>query len=532
MNDLYDLYKPLRNLLARTDLPTGLGTIRWYINFIQLNNAQPQLKDLEVPREFIEQGIGYIQPWLLTTLARELIISDNSYPLRYDLRRWSTMSRALTYLQKMNGYIDENFIRPENALHFISKALPHQQFAWQENRPNYETETRYYHIYSDPTLRAIFEEVFRLDLDKYFLISLLLWNNYNSYLGFSYPPRLSLGKANITLEDYDNFLEHYALKLDELRSKLRTADDGSDPKVDETFFYQFDSLRRYPLIFTELDGQESHICPIPTYLYWRTTDGIYYDIFDALISNKEKFDQFTQALGGAYSRYIGDLLNQQLFNRPVSIIDADRVIPYKKPKPDWFLVDKTSALFIECKTKRLRLAAKIAFDYSSLTEAELTTLAEAVRQVYKAIVDAREQSYAFLQGVNTIFPMVVTMEDWHIMGEVKERLDDLVKSQLDKVGLDSTLIEKHPYTIASSAEFEDLLIVLRDSDTQSVLDGFLRNDEYKRWALRPYIASNFNKGPRPEPFVQNKLDDALERLYGQKISRGRAHDGHTLPAKG
>jgi hypothetical protein len=518
MCDTYDKYKPLRNFLRSTDIHNSLGAIRWYINFLQLRNPQPQFSDLEVPREFINEGVRFIQPWLLTVLTRELIVNGTDYRPRYDLRRWKDMGKALNHLKAIEDHIGENYVNQGNILHYISKALPHQQFAWQENRPNYETETRYYHIYSDPKLRAIFEEVFGLDLDKFFLISLLLWNNFNQYLGFNYPPKLYLEKANITMDDYDHFLKNYALSLSDIQTVLKSSPEFV---VDESFFHRYDSLRRYPLIFTEMNGTPTHVCPIPTYLFWRTTDGIYYDLVDALKEDKVKFDQFTDALGSAYSQYVGELLNMQPYNRAVKIVDADKVIAFKASKPDWFLIDNKSALFIECKTKRMLATAKKDFDFSQITESELKKLGAAVVQSYKAITDAAKREHEFLKGVERIFPIIVTLENWYIFGDVSTQLQQIVTDLMKKEGMDTDLLEKYPYNVVSSAELEDLLVVLREYDTAETLDGFIKNEEYKGWALRSYITKEFNMGDNPEPFVNNRLDEALERLSGREFKRGR-----------
>jgi hypothetical protein len=518
MSDLYEKYKPLRNFLRSTDMLNSLAAIRWYINYIQLRSPQKQFTDLEVPREFLNEGVRFIQPWLLTTLARELIINGTNLQPRYDLRKWKDMSKALNYLKAIEEDIGENYVNQGNIMHFISKTLPHQQFAWQENRPNYETETRYYHIYSEPRLKAIFEEVFGLDLDKFFLISLLLWNNYNTYFGFNYPPKLYLEKANVTMTDYDNFVKNYSLDLNGIKAMLIARPEFV---IDETFFHRYDSLRRYPLIFTDMSGIPTHVNPIPTYLFWRTTDGIYYDLVDALKDDKVKYDKFTDALGNAFSQYVGELLRMQLFNRKMNIVDADENIDFKDSKPDWFLIDGVSVLFIECKTKRMLAIAKKDFDYSEVTESELTKLAVAVMQSYKAIIDADKHTHKFLDGVKNKYPIIVTLENWYIFGDIEVRLNQIVEKKMKKANIDLAILEHYPYIVASSAEFEDLLVVIRKYDVASVMNGFLRNEEYRRWGLRSYIIKKYQMGKNPVVFPDNRLDRALEQLSGRKFTRGR-----------
>src|SRR6266702_404635 len=284
MPDVYDAYKPLRNYLRNTNLITSLGALRWYINYFQFADNQPPPSDMRVDPIFYKKGMIFLPPWHVAVLARELIINSrpSSLMLLHDLRQWNKLANAINMLKAIDEYIAQSYVDQGNVLHLISKIFPHQQFVWQENKPNIQTMTRYYYIYRNPKVRKIFEKYFGLSVEAHFILGMMAWANYKNFLGIEYPPTFDT-RFKLTNADYELFLKHYALTLEELQKRLQ---DPQERKMGPEFFYYFDSLRRYPMILTKINGKESHICPVSTYLYWRVTDGIYYELI-----NEKGFDQ-------------------------------------------------------------------------------------------------------------------------------------------------------------------------------------------------------------------------------------------------
>jgi hypothetical protein len=507
MPDVFDAYKPLRNYLKKLDTVNSLGAIKWYIQYFQLKEKPKQPSDLEVHQSFWTNGFTMMQPWHMALLAREVIINSQPLGSGEDMRQWKHLANSVNKLKDIDEYIAQNYVNQDNILHLVSKVMSHQQFVWQENRPNYQTTTRYFHIYQHPEVRPIFEKFFGLKVETYFIFSLLVQGNFMNYLGLFYPPKIYLSKLKVTTEDYDKFMKHYSLPLDELRERLL---DPSERKLDESFFYYFDSLRRYPLILTEQDGKPSHVCPVPTYFFWRTTDGVYYELI-----NEKGFDQ---AIGEAYKSYIGDVLNEQTYSRKLEIIDADKFIKKELPKPDWLLVDGERAAFIECKAKRMTIGAKSELNYTPVTEAQLEKMAEAVLQCYKAVADAQKRKYAELSSAKRFYPIITTLESWFMFGDVAEKLDEIVATKATEQGIDPKLIKDNPYQVLSSREFEDLVAVLRTKTLEEVLDPFFSEPEYERWSLSTFLNRQFKKeSGNYRLFKKNILDTAIEQATGKKM---------------
>jgi hypothetical protein len=392
MPDVYAAYKPLRNYLTASNLIGSLSALRWYINYFQFLDPQSPPSDMQVDRIFYRRGMALFPPWELAILARELIINSTSTSLTlpHDLRRWNDLARAVNKLKNIDEYIPKHFLNQGNLMHALSKVVSYQQFVWQENRPNRQTMTRYYYIYRHPRLRPIFEQYFNISVEVHFVLGTAAWMHYSNYLGLDYPLSIDLPGTNLTDTDYNSFLKSYCLPLEELKRRLN---DPQERRVDSASFYYFDSLKRFPIFLTRLDGNPSHVCPVPTYLYWRVTDGIYYELV-----NERGFDQ---AIGSAFKDYCGEVLNAQSYSRSVTVIDADSYIDSNLPKPDWLIIDEDSTAFVECKAKRMTLAARSNVNFSPATDEQLKKLAEAVIQCYLALVNARGSTTRYFPAIRT-----------------------------------------------------------------------------------------------------------------------------------
>jgi hypothetical protein len=465
MPDVYSEYKPLRNYLRNTNLIQSLGAVRWYINYSQFPDAQPPANDMRVDPVFYKpmKSLIYLPPWYMAILARELIINSTPSSLRFlhDLREWNDMANAVNKLKAISEYVDGHYVNRDNVLHVFAKLYPHQQFVWQENKPNKQTMTRYYYIYRNPKLQPIFEKFFGMSVETHFVLGTLAWLNYKQFLGMNYPPDSFDSRFSVTLQDFDLFLIHYSQPLGKLREMLV---DPNERKMDGEFLYYFDSLRRYPMILTKLQGKDSYICPVPTYLYWRVTDGIYYELCNE--------SGFGQAIGDGFKDYIGEVLAENKYPKATQVIDADAFIAQNLPKPDWIVVKGMAAAFVECKAKRMTLLARTDINASPATDEQLKKLAESVVQCYLAVIDSNGRSYREMDAVTRIYPVVVTMENWYIYGDIMSRLKVKVLEVAVEKGVDPKFIEANPYLTLSAQEFETISVLLRTRSLEEIINPF------------------------------------------------------------
>ena len=497
----------MRNSLRNTNLIESLIAIRWYINYSQFpdNNQDPRSVHVQVDPIFYRgmNGLLYMPPWHLAILARELIINSTqtSLVLPHDFRNWTNIANAMNKLKAIENHIDTQRVNQDNVLHIVSKLFPVQQFVWQENRPNKQTLTRYYYIYRNPKLRPIFEKFFGISVEKHFILGTMAWINFMKFLGLDYPPQFD-GQFNVTLTDYDKFLKHYSLTFDEMKQRL---EDPDERRLDHEFFYYFDSLKKYPMIFTKVGGKPTYICPVPTYLFWRVTDGVYYEL-----CNEKGFDQ---AIGDGFKDYIGEVLREQAYPETINIIDADIFVKASLPKPDWIFVSDSHAAFIECKAKRMRLDARMDINLSPGTVEQLEKLGQSVVQCYLAIQDAHKQSYEELKFVKKIYPIVVTMENWYVYGDIMAQLDIKAREIAATKGIDEQFINNSPYLVLSSQEFELLSVMLKTRSLEDILEPFFTNNKYHEWQFTSYLFDAFPNEPENyRVFNNNVLDEVLELL--------------------
>jgi hypothetical protein len=118
--------------------------------------------------------------------------------------------------------------------------------------------------------------------------------------------------------------------------------------LDDSYVYRYSSLREFPLVELSFCGQDEIACPLPTLLFWRITNGLYYSLKDAR--------GFPTAFGKSFQRYVGEVLTARI-NRPEMLVLEEReyqVGRNRKDSVDWIVLEgESAALFLECKTKRL-----------------------------------------------------------------------------------------------------------------------------------------------------------------------------------
>lgn len=125
----------------------------------------------------------------------------------------------------------------------------------------------------------------------------------------------------------------------------------------------------------------------------------------------------------------------------------------QKHGADWVVGDGTGHIMFECKTRRMRLNAKISPESEDLEES-LEDLADAVVQHYRNIMDAKQGLSHWIPDKLPIYPIVLTYEDWRLFSpHVVHSLHRLVDHRLRRLDL-SDLMQESPFVVSSIADFE------------------------------------------------------------------------------
>ncbi len=209
----------------------------------------------------------------------------------------------------------------------------------------------------------------------------------------------------------DRFKAVFSLVAEDL-SKLRSA-LNREQQYNESFAYAYNSLRARPIILMCSEASDIAVCPIPTLLFWRFTSGLYYDFIGV--------PEFANIFGDSYQTYVGEAVRAAAPSLTVHEERLYKIGSHEKRSVDWIVSDEAnSALFIECKVKRMRMDTKRTLTDTSSLQEDIGYMASAVVQTYRTIRDCIAGHYPHFEVTSDtkIYPCVVTLENWHMHGPV------------------------------------------------------------------------------------------------------------------
>lgn len=396
MLSMYDLYKPLRNYLRRASLVQSLGVIRAYLQF-----GEPFPRDIQVHPEFFRatRPANGVYEWDLEILAKELILNAPEIG-EYGFRTWDVLANAINKLKDLENGIGKHYdkLLEKNILLEMYR-IAHRQFPWQHRHPG-ALLTRYFKIFGRPELDALLEQRIGLNAKTLYVIGLALMGVFLERFGLTLPPRVEI--TGITKAHVDRFIDHFSRDLATLRKAVADAQS-----YDQDYAYALNPLKITPLIRTDVNGTPMLIAPIPAYLLQRFTEGVYYEILDA--------PGFAAAFGTAFQDYVGEAL--AVVNKGTAFTVLPEAMYHvgkdQKHTVDWIVSDASADLFVECKTKRIRYAAKIALASTGVLDEDLDKMAGFVVQIYKMLADAQQGLYPqWKPSDRAVYPIVLTLEEW------------------------------------------------------------------------------------------------------------------------
>lgn len=480
-NSVFAEYTPLRNHIRQTNIIASLRAIHAHVQLQHF--SQP------LPNYIINAPLGYgnskglydflnyhIFPWELEIIAKESILHGSIVNGRRSLEDWNYLAKVVNQLKSIEGKIAKIYSNKSNALIELYR-VAHRQFGWQI-RPDLEYIARYWEIYSSPKLKKVIYDSFHLTVEEIYLLGFTFIGVYQDKIALYYPPDIQL--KHLTNEHADKFLAHYSLPLNELKALIKEKQE-----MNEKFVYAYNPLKAYPLIRTGYTGRDSIICPIPTLLYRRITEGLYYEIV-----NTPGFDE---AYGEAFQNFIGKLLHRG--NTKAIIYPEETYGHPEKRTTDWILDDSTALLFVECKGKRITNNAKISLLDNSELERQLDIMAGYVVQLYKTIIEYQRGLYPNIRYDPTkqVYPVVVTLEEWYIFGSrILEYLDQKVIEKLTAENISLSILESNPYLICSPESLDLLVQVGKYKGIKCILKAKSGNPEMRTWQLDVYIRNKYH----------------------------------------
>jgi hypothetical protein len=247
-----------------------------------------------------------------------------------------------------------------------------------------------------------------------------------------------------------------------------------------------------------------------TLLFWRFTSGLYYELISV--------PRFANEFGEGFQSYVGEVTTRIYSGNPRFEIIPEHeywVGKHKKRTVDWIITDQTSALFLECKAKRVSLQSKTALTDFAPLEKDINSMASAIVQVYKTIGDYDKNSYPcfpFNKG-RKIYPAVATLENWWMAGKVMhEKLAEAVRSRLVRARLPLALIDTHPYSVWAIQEMETGFQIVNKVGIQEFMDGKLNDPQMSQLDLHTYMIGRYKSHFPMEGFFSDEYDKAFFEL--------------------
>jgi hypothetical protein len=272
-----------------------------------------------------------------------------------------------------------------------------------------------------------------------------------------------------------------------LKSNLRT-----EQQYNSAYAYAYSSLRAYPIIRMPYQGAMSLVCPMMTLLFWRFTNGLYYELISV--------PEFANEFGDGFQDYVGEVIARTCIDKMQRIEEKKYIVgKCEKRSVDWIVSKDNAAIFLECKSKRLSWNAKVSLTNLAPLEADIDNMAAAVVQIYKTLKDYLDGAYPHfpLKKDIKIFPAVVTPENWRMFGPVMmTKLKEAVSFKFTQARLPIDLLKRMPYAIFAVEELEEALQIIAAVDLPEFMEGKLTNEEKCEWDWHGYMIDQYPKHAR------------------------------------
>jgi hypothetical protein len=155
-----------------------------------------------------------------------------------------------------------------------------------------------------------------------------------------------------------------------------------------------------------------------------------------------------------------------------------------------------AAAFIECKTKRITVAAKTAMGDLTPLKHDIAKLADAIVQLYERLRDYAAGLFPTLSYAPSrkCYPVVVTLEEWYLSGErVMTLLHEAVETKMGEAGVELDWLDRAPYSVLSTDEFEDAIQIINMVGIVTCFEGKLSHLEMRFWSFGNYLRHHFAK---------------------------------------
>jgi hypothetical protein len=471
MADLYRDYKPFRNFLGEFPLLESLIHI-WRYSLLTIDKvALPSNYISGVPRSVAPDTVPY--PWELDLLAREMVLNAGPGGTR-SLARWNDLARVMNETRRLDGaaFMLGNDGDPDVMIEL--HRIAHRQFPF--NDIGVFPVVRASKVLGTEAIDEIARRELGLSARQFFKLGTAVSGHFHKQWGLSTAQDYSV--IGLSAENTKAFFQRLTIPMADLKRQLRGLQ-----RYDHAWAYTWNPLMATPLVAIDPQYPDRVICPIPHYLLKRTFGGLFYDLINVA--------DFQNPYGNSFQAYIGELLERTCKPSRFRLLAMKPYVIGGSPAhgADWVLSDDTGHIFIEAKTKRLTVKARMAPEPEALDK-DLGVLADAVAQNYRNIQDALAGRTDWAPDGLPIYPLILTLEDWFIFSpRVKMMLDDKILLALAAKGIDARVLQDMPWQLGSASEMELASQVIAQVGVRPVMSA--KSPEQQGWALMPTLRERF-----------------------------------------
>jgi len=471
MTDFYRDYKPFRNFLRDFPLLESLIHIWRYSLFTIDKLALPPNYISGVPRSVTPNTVPF--PWELDLLAREIVLNGGLGGTR-SLDRWNDLARVMNETRRLDGaaFMLGNDGDPDVMIEL--HRLAHRQFPF--NDIGIFPIVRASKVLGTDTIDEIARRELGLSARQFFKLGTAVTGHFHKKWGLSTIQDYST--IGLSAENTKAFFQRLTIPMAELKRLLRGLQ-----RYDHAWAYTWNPLVATPLIAFDPEHPDRVICPIPHYLLKRTFGGLFYDLINVA--------DFQNPYGNSFQAYIGELIKRVCKPPRFELLATKPYDVGGSPSHgvDWILSDDTGHIFIEAKTKRLTIKARMASEQDALDK-DLGILADAIVQNYRNILDAVTGKTDWTPDARPIYSLILTLEDLFIFSpRVKKKLDDKILPALAAACIDPKVLQQMPWQLGSAHEFELASQVIAQVGIGPVMSA--RSSEQQGWALVPALTKRF-----------------------------------------
>lgn len=397
----------------------------------------------------------FIHKWTLETLVNEALVHPKA-PINPGLNYRKQTHNFENIIDPYNyvlGLEDAQFgvsAKPASAFDEMAR-IGHRQFEWQRGHFNVVDLYRSAFLFGGPKSATHFEAKNGLPLAQFVLAGFAMYIAFRKQpvLGRSYD-LTTVGIDRARLEKVFSLL---ALPIERARVEAGTLRRGSKASI----AYRPSVLRRFPCVTF---GAGSRVrAPLPPLVMARTTTGLYYDLVGAS-------GEITNEIGSRFEDYCFDYLSTVFPSH-----EWKRATDYNhgglKQTPDIrMFASGACRLVIECKSKRMTIAARYSQDPLTQARSGFEEVAKGVWQIWRYFSHVR-RGLIPNDGLHAeALGLVLTLDPWMQMNRLRHtaliEMATLLADQDDGI----EMVDRKPVAFCSIVDFERLLM-------KASLDSFL-----------------------------------------------------------